>query len=86
MYSEKTIRRKANEIGFVVSRGFQHYLYNGAVVKDYYGVAYTGYVVEDMTTGYYVWGCYDQCFDHIWTIEDVDEFIRGEYERAGMNY
>ena len=33
-YSLRTIRNKAYEAGYKVSKGFQHYLYNGAVVRD----------------------------------------------------
>lgn len=85
-YSLRTIRNKAYEAGYKVSKGFQHYLYNGAVVRDCNGVAYTGYIVEDLSTGFLVWDCYDSNCDHLWTLEDVEEFIKGEYEKAGITY
>ena len=69
-----------------MSKGFQHYLYNGAVVRDCNGAAYTGYIVEDLSTGFFVWGCYDANYDHLWTLEDVEEFIKGEYEKAKIVY
>ena len=65
---------------------FQHYLYNGTVARDCNGVAYTGYIVEDLSTGFLVWGCYDAKYDHLWTLEDVEEFIKGEYEKAKIAY
>ncbi len=58
-YSLRTIRNKACEAGYKVSKGFQHYLYNGAVVRDCNGEPYTGYIVEDLSTGFLVWDCYD---------------------------
>ena len=33
-YSLGTIRKKAYKVGYRVRKGFQHYLYNNAVVKD----------------------------------------------------
>lgn len=65
---------------------FQHYLYNGTVARDCNGVAYTGYIVEDLSTAFLVWGCYDAKYDHLWTLEDVEEFIKGEYEKAKIAY
>ena len=47
-YSLRTIRNKAYEAGYKVSKGFRHYLYNGAVVRDCNGEPYTGYIVEDL--------------------------------------
>lgn len=85
-YSLETIRNKAYEAGYKVSKGFQHYLCSGAVVRDCNRVAYTGYNVEDLSTGFLVWGCYDANYDHLWTLEDVEEFIKGEYEKADIEY
>lgn len=85
-YSIQTIRKKAYEAGYKVSKGFQHYMCGGAVVRDCNGEAYTGYIVEDMTTGLLVWGCYDANYDHLWTIEDVEEFIKAEYKKAEIEY
>ncbi len=65
---------------------FQHYLYNGTVARDCNGVAYTGYIVEDLSTAFLVWGCYDAKYDHLWTLEDVEEFIKDEYEKAKIAY
>ena len=33
-----------------------------------------------------VWDCYDSNYDHLWTLEDVEEFIKGEYEKAEIEY
>lgn len=83
---ERKVRRKAREAGYRVSKGFQHRLYNNSVVRDCNGVAYTGYDVVDLNTGYSVPWCYNQWYDHLWTLEDVEEFIKGEYEKAEMKY
>lgn len=85
-YSLKTIKNKARAAGYRVSKGFQHYLCSGAVCRDCNGEPYTGYIVEDLSTGFLVWGCYDSNYDHLWTLEDVEEFIKGEYEKAEIEY
>ena len=85
-YSLKTIRKKAREAGYKVSHGFQHYHYNGAVCRDCNGNGYTGFNVLDLSTGLLVWDCYDEHYDHLWTLDDVDEFLKSVYEEAGLEY
>ena len=85
LYKEKKARKKAYEAGYKVSKGFQHYN-NGAVCRDCNGEAYTGYMVLDLTTNTYVWDCYNEHFDNLWTLEDVEDFIKGKYEEAGIKY
>lgn len=85
-YSLSTIRKKAYAAGYRVEKGFQRYRYNNAVCRDCNGVAYTGYEVQDLTTGYYEWGSYDENFTHLWNLEDVEEFLKSVYEKAGLEY
>lgn len=35
-------------------------------------------------TGFYEWGCYSENFDHLWNLDDVAEFLKGEYETRGL--
>lgn len=79
---EKRARRKACELGYKVHKGFQHYMYNNAVCRDINGNAYVGYMVEDMNTGFYVYDSYDNNYDHRWTLEDVENFLNEESEKA----
>ena len=85
-YSLEKIRNKAYKAGYRVSKGFQHYMYNGAVVKDCNGLACTGFNVEDLTTGTLVWGCYDANYDHLWTLEDIESFLKTVYKENGLEY
>lgn len=87
-YSLSTIRKKAYAAGYRVERGFQHYMRNNAVCRDCDGDAYTGYNVWDLSTNILVWesGCYDSNYDHLATLEDVDEFLKSVYEKAGLKY
>lgn len=85
-YSLRTIREKAFNAGYRVSKGFQHYIYNNAVLVDENGNKLVGFDVVDLSTNFSVWGCYDYNFDHLWTIGDVEKFIKSEYEKAGLEY
>jgi hypothetical protein len=49
MYSLTTLRKRAYEAGYRIEKGFQHYMYNGAVCRDCNGDAYTGYNVWDLS-------------------------------------
>lgn len=85
-YSERTIRKKASEIGYQVKKGLQHYLYNGCVFHDINGNVKTGYMVLNSQTGYYEWGSYDANFDFLWTLEDVEKFIENKYKSLKLEY
>ena len=81
-YTEGTLRRKAYNIGYQVQKDFQHF--GRYVYHDSYGDRYTGYMVRDLRTGFYEWGCYDSNFDHLWDLDDVADFLKGEYEARGL--
>ena len=40
----------------------------------------------DLATGFYVWGCYDNNCDHLWTLEDVEEFLKKVYLEHDMRW
>lgn len=82
---EHKARRKGREAGYRVSKGFQHY-HNGGIVTNWNGERFTGFDVTDMSTGYSVWGCYDANCDHLWMIDDVEEFLKNVYEKNGLKY
>lgn len=81
-YSESTIRRRAYSIGYRAEKGFQHF--GQFVYHDSCGDRFTGYMVKDLYTGFYEWGCYSENFDHLWNLDDVAEFLKGEYEARGL--
>lgn len=81
-YCESTLRRKAYKIGYQVVKGFQHFCQN--VYHDSYGDRYTGYMVRDLSNGFYEWGSYNSNFDFCWDIDDVAEFLKGRYEELGL--
>ncbi len=40
----------------------------------------------DLSQNILVWDCYDSNYGHFWTLEDVEKFIKGEYEKIGIEY
>ena len=69
--SERFIYNKAKRIGYVVDK--KH-------MPD--GI---GYNVKDLN-GNLVDGCYTSLRDHVWTLDEVEHFIKSEYDNAGMIY
>ena len=73
--SEKTLRRRADRLGYKVEKGCQRYHNGGAVVQNYCGERFTGYNVIDLRLGCLAWDCYNEICDHLFTLEDVAEFL-----------
>ena len=87
MYSEKTLRNKAEKIGYHIEKGFVHSMYGQCPVwHNVAGERETGYNILDYRTNTYVWGCYNWYYDHQFSLEDVQEFLADEYEKAGLKF
>lgn len=82
MFSEQTIYKKARAIGYHVHKGKVHYLSNNYPVYS----DEVGYNVVDDSTGLTVWGCFNNVFDHQWTLEDVEDFLKKEYDCLGLSF
>jgi hypothetical protein len=72
--------------GYRIEKGFQRYMCGGGICRDCNGKAYTGYMVYDYSTNMYVWDSYDQYYTHRWSLDDVEEFLKGVYKEAGLEY
>ena len=84
MFTESTLRKRASAINYCVSKGFMHY---GKYVYHYPDESRRkGYMVMDLNTGYYVFGCYDSNFDNLWRLDDVEEFLRTKYQELGLKW
>ena len=86
MLNEKRIRNKAREVGYSIHKGFVHCTsaQGCPVWHRVDGSRDIGYDVVDEATGYQVWGSYNQYFDHQWSLEQVEDFIRSVYEDHGL--
>lgn len=83
----RKLRKKAAKVGYGINKGFQHWLSEGyPIFRDCYGDRSIGYNVIDWSTGFNVWGSYNNMMDHLWNLDDVEEFIKGEYERLGLSF
>lgn len=77
MLTERTIKRRAEQLGYKVSKGYQRYLMPGnAIVRDCNGEPFTGYNVIDLKLNCLAWSCYNEICDHLFTLEDVIEFLK----------
>jgi len=87
MMSEKTLRRRAERIGFKLEKGYQKYLNpEWGFVRDEDGEKIVGYQLWNMYTGLYVWGSYSELCTHILTLEGVEEMLMCAYEEYGLEW
>ena len=82
MKSEKSLRKRADAIGYRLEKGFIRQLVEGYPVWD----REVGYNIIDTTNNCLVWGCYNDVFDHLFTLEDVEDFIRSKYVGSGLKW
>lgn len=85
-YCEKTLRRRALNIGYEIHKGYVHYIYNGAVFKDNADNKQIGYSIMDLSTGLYIYGCYNNLFDNLWTLQDTEKFLKEQYKRHKLKW
>lgn len=83
-YVLSTLRNKAYNINYKVEKGFVHY--RDVVDYDCHGKRHSGYDVLDLETGFYVPGCYDEHFDHLWDLDDVANFLKDQYAKRGLDW
>lgn len=83
-YCERTLRRKANKVGYTIDKGFVHCLrVEGCPVHPYREV---GYQVIDDATGFAVWDSFNNYYDHQWTLSEVERFLRDVYKSVGLAF
>jgi hypothetical protein len=83
---ESYLRKKAKKAGFEIHKGFVHYMHNGCVYTDQCGNRETGYSVTDLSTGFLVWGCYNNFYDNLWSLDDVETFLRNQYREYELEW
>lgn len=77
MYTFSTWKKKANEAGYSLQRGYQRYLRQGwGYVKDSDGNHCIGYQVMDNRTGFLVYPSYTDLFDHALSEEEATALLR----------
>ena len=84
MYALPTLRRKAHKIGYHIDKGFIHF--QGNVYHNQDGERFTGYMVLNLQNGFYEWDGFDSNFDHLWSLEDVELFLKGKYDSLGLSW
>jgi len=85
-YTEDTLRNRAKKIGFQIEKGFQHDENGDTVCREYQGRV-SGYQVKNLEDGSYVWGSMiEGGADHLWTLDEVENFLRDAYEERGLKW
>ena len=77
MLSIYTIRRKANEAGYSLRKGFQKW-HNPewGYVEDIVGDRVVGYEIFDYQTNYFTDDSYTELYDHALTFEEAIDSLR----------
>lgn len=84
-YSERTLRRKARNAGYCIEKGFQHWLSKDYPIYTYpFGERETGYNITDLATNTLVYGCHNGNVDHLFSLDDVEEFLTEVYAENGL--
>ena len=79
MYSESTLRRKAKEIGYRITKGYTR-------MNNRIGSVFNhdiGYSVTDMEYNVLVGGTNEALYN-LWKLEDVEEFLHDQYNVRGL--
>ncbi|MDY2627013.1 MAG: hypothetical protein SOW08_01660 [Lachnospiraceae bacterium] len=82
-YTIQTLRKRAKAAGYSIHHGFQHIFCEGYPVAPDRS---TGYLVINEVTGCGEPGSYNSGRDHLWQLEDVEEFLKGVYEENGLDW
>lgn len=85
-YCEKTLRKKALNIGYQIHKGFVHYMYNGSILTDSNGNRQSGYSIEDLNIGLHLMDCNNGVFDNLWDLSDVENFLKQKYSSLGLKW
>ena len=85
MYSERTLRKRAKAIGKVIKKGFTR-VPGGGIITDNVGERWTGYRVFDLETGKPELRDTDANTEFGWSLEDVETYLRSEYEQRSLKW
>ena len=80
--SEIELDRRAKAVGKFIKKGFTRVL-GGSIIKSGDGQRLTGYRVYDRDTGRYE---ADANYEFGWSLEDVEDYLKGEYEQRGLKW
>lgn len=70
------LRRKAYSVGCEIQKGYRHYITKDyPVYRDENGDKVQGYNVRYMSTNTLAHGCYNEVYDHLWDLDDVENFL-----------
>ena len=80
---EITLRRRADKIGYRVTKGFQHC--GRGVFHDQNGDRFTGYMILDQSTNFVIEGT-NEAFDYCLSFDEVEDILKDMYQRLGISW
>ena len=81
MLSEKTLRRRAYNIGCSIRKGYTRC--GGNISLDCEGKKSTGYMITDLATNGILAG-FNSAYYYIWDLAEVENYLRENYEALGL--
>lgn len=81
--SEITLRRRADRIGYRVTKGFQHC--GGGVFHDQNGDRMTGYMILDLRSNFVIAGT-NEAFDYCLSLDEVEDILKDRYQQLGISW
>ena len=86
MYTEKTLRKRAKEIGLRIEKGYEKTNEEKPVVQvDVNGKKVVGYTLYD-SEGNYVADSANDEYLNCWKLSDVEMYLKDEYKAQGLNW
>ena len=85
--TERTLRKKANKIGYYLSKGYWRY-HDGKIWRDAFGEKRTGYTIyefDNYGNQNFVDG-YDQGTYNLLTLYQVESFLSNKYQQLGLEF
>ena len=80
---EITLRRRADKIGYRVTKGFQHC--GDVVFHDQNGDRMTGYMILGQYSNFVIAGTND-AFDYCLSFDEVEDILKDMYQRLGISW
>ena len=80
-YSERTLRNRARNIGYIVRKGFVRTKAIPSTVVD----TVSGYTIYNSEGTYMIHG-YNELYFNLLTLEEVEQFLREEYEARELAF
>lgn len=81
MYSERTLRRKAKNIGLAIRKGYCRFNRRNGDIADHI----TGYSIVDADSNCFIAGT-NEIYCNLFSLKDVEEYLSGVYNDLKLTF